>query len=343
MNKSLVQQLVEIDSPSGQEHAVGVALADAMSDRGFQVEVDDVGNVIGQIGQGETSVYLVGHMDTVPGHIPIKVENGLLYGRGSVDAKGCLATFVEAAKAFAESQAMTITVIGCVDEEANSVGAYHLLKTHKSADFVIIGEPSGWDAMTLGYKGSVSLNYFLKKARAHRGMDELTPAEDAVAFYNTLCQSFPDRGAGFSELSLNLSSINTSLIENDEAIEMNLNIRTPLDFDIDTLKKISAELSGNATLNWSLPIPAVLGDKRNALVRAFLGSLRASDAQPKFKRKTGTSDMNLLAAWQCPILAYGPGDSSLDHTPNEHLDLAEYERAIIILKQALMNLEAGVK
>jgi LysW-gamma-L-lysine carboxypeptidase len=55
--------------------------------------------------------------------------------------------------------------------------------------------------------------------------------------------------------------------------------------------------------------------------------------------KTGTSDMNVAGpVWGCPILAYGPGDSSLDHTPNEHLHLNEYWRAILVLEQALRNL-----
>ena len=32
-----------------------------------------------------------------------------------------------------------------------------------------------------------------------------------------------------------------------------------------------------------------------------------------------------------PIVAYGPGDSSLDHTPDEHIDLNEYQQAIEVL------------
>jgi LysW-gamma-L-lysine carboxypeptidase len=46
--------------------------------------------------------------------------------------------------------------------------------------------------------------------------------------------------------------------------------------------------------------------------------------------------MNIVGpAWGCPIVAYGPGDSALDHTPDEHLDLAEYERAIDVLARVL--------
>jgi LysW-gamma-L-lysine carboxypeptidase len=49
-------------------------------------------------------------------------------------------------------------------------------------------------------------------------------------------------------------------------------------------------------------------------------------------RKTGTSDMNVYAkAWDCPMVTYGPGDSDLDHAPDEHIHLAEYDRAVSVL------------
>jgi LysW-gamma-L-lysine carboxypeptidase len=52
--------------------------------------------------------------------------------------------------------------------------------------------------------------------------------------------------------------------------------------------------------------------------------------------KTGTSDWNTVAAaWQVPTLAYGPGDSSLDHTPHEHIGLEEYEEGIAVLSRVL--------
>ena len=60
--------------------------------------------------------------------------------------------------------------------------------------------------------------------------------------------------------------------------------------------------------------------KSNPLVASFLRSIRREDGNPRFKLKTGTSDMNVVGpVWDCPMLAYGPGDSSLDHTPEEHV------------------------
>jgi LysW-gamma-L-lysine carboxypeptidase len=76
-------------------------------------------------------------------------------------------------------------------------------------------------------------------------------------------------------------------------------------------------------------------------VRAFLGAVRSVDpaVKPGFLVKSGTSDMNVVGpAWQCPILAYGPGDSSLDHTPHEHVSLDEYWQAVLVLEAALRNL-----
>ena len=70
----------------------------------------------------------------------------------------------------------------------------------------------------------------------------------------------------------------------------------------------------------------------SVLSRAFRRAIRAQGQQPRFVTKTGTSDMNLVApVWNCPIVAYGPGDSALDHTPDEHIDLDKYLRAIDVL------------
>jgi LysW-gamma-L-lysine carboxypeptidase len=76
--------------------------------------------------------------------------------------------------------------------------------------------------------------------------------------------------------------------------------------------------------------------KNTPVVRALLRAIRAAGGRPRFKLKTGTSDMNVVGpAWGCPIVAYGPGDSSLDHTPDEHIAVDEFRRAVDVLAQAL--------
>jgi LysW-gamma-L-lysine carboxypeptidase len=39
--------------------------------------------------------------------------------------------------------------------------------------------------------------------------------------------------------------------------------------------------------------------------------------------------------WRCPMVAYGPGDSKLDHTPQEHVVIEEYLAAIRVLTSVL--------
>ena len=63
------------------------------------------------------------------------------------------------------------------------------------------------------------------------------------------------------------------------------------------------------------------------------------EGRPRFILKTGTSDMNVVGPkWQCPVVAYGPGNSALDHTPDEHVSLTEYHKAIQILTGVLRSL-----
>jgi len=77
---------------------------------------------------------------------------------------------------------------------------------------------------------------------------------------------------------------------------------------------------------------ASIGDLR-------LRAIRTEGGRPRFKLKTGTSNMNVVGpAWGCPIVAYGPGDSSLDHTPEEHIEIKEFRRGINVLTQALQTL-----
>ena len=80
---------------------------------------------------------------------------------------------------------------------------------------------------------------------------------------------------------------------------------------------------------------AVLVETGDPLVRAFRAAIRSFGDKPRLLAKGGTADFNLAAAWGCPMVAYGPGDSRLDHTSEERIDLREYVKAVNILGKAL--------
>jgi LysW-gamma-L-lysine carboxypeptidase len=88
---------------------------------------------------------------------------------------------------------------------------------------------------------------------------------------------------------------------------------------------------------------AFRADKNTPLVRSLLRAIRQMGGTPRFVYKTGTSDMNVVGpVWGVPIVAYGPGDSALDHTPAERIHLGEYLRSIEVLREALALLQRGV-
>lgn len=336
---TLVERLVRCPSPSGEETDVAHVLIREMEGRGFTARLDEAGNVLGTIGRGPTHGYLIGHLDTVPGDLPVRIEGETLFGRGTVDAKGSLATCVEAASGFGDSEKLSLTVIGCVGEEADSRGARHILKYIPPPSFAIIAEPSGWNAMTLGYKGSLPVRYTVGKSQTHRGAPTSTVAEDAVKFYDTICSSYPDRGVGFGDVSIRLTFFNTHRDAIQESVEISLDVRTPPDFDCNSFRRLAQDAGSGAELELGEFTPAVVRGKRNELVRAMLAGIRAQDGQPTFKLKTGTSDMNLFQVWDVPMIAYGPGNSSLDHTPDEQLDLGEYKLAIAVLSKGLEGIQ----
>ena len=104
----LVHGLVAIPSLSRQEAAASSWLVAQMRGAGFdRAYVDDAGNAVGELGDAaaDRTIVLLGHIDTVPGNIPVRIENDLLFGRGSVDAKGPLATFAAGAARFGSAAA----------------------------------------------------------------------------------------------------------------------------------------------------------------------------------------------------------------------------------------------
>ena len=100
--------LLGIYSPSGKEEDIANFLAYEMKRMGFEVGKDGIGNVIGVVGEGEPVILLCGHMDTVAGHLPLRIEEGKIYARGAVDAKGPLAAMVMAAAAAARSRGLRV-------------------------------------------------------------------------------------------------------------------------------------------------------------------------------------------------------------------------------------------
>lgn len=351
----LLQRLVQIPSVSGNEGEAAAFLVAAMQRLGFTAHVDEVGNAVGvriadagvrtadagiEEGEAAVEVALLGHIDTVPGDIPVRLADGRLYGRGSVDAKGPLAAFVAAAARAPLRAGQRLVVVGAVEEEAaTSKGARHIA-AQLQPNLCIIGEPSGWDTVTLGYKGRLLLDYSATQPMRHTAGPGEGVAERAVAWWNRLAAYAEARNVGrerlFEQLTPSLRQMQTGSDGLVNAATMQVGLRLPPDCDAAALAAFAQREAAGATVRAYGYEPAFQGERRTPLVRAFNVALRAQGARPRYTLKSGTSDMNVVAPiWRCPIVAYGPGDSELDHTPQEHIVIEEYLRAIGVLVEVL--------
>ena len=340
----LLDEMLQIPSVTGAEGELAAWLAGRLPGLGFQAKTDEAGNLHATRGHGPAEIVLLGHLDTVPGVIPVRREGNRLRGRGAVDAKGPLAAAIAAITRQPERAATRYTLIGAVEEEGSSRGAYHLQTGQRAAPaHLIVLEPSGWDAITLGYKGSLHFSYRLAQAMAHGSAPSGSAVDQAIAFVRGLQDHAEMVSVGksaFDRLDVRVIELEGRPTDGlEEVAAMRLGLRLPPGFDIDELKAWLQERAAGAVLTFGSAIPAFRADKQTPLVRAFLSAIRAEGGTPRFKVKSGTSDMNILApGWRCPTVAYGPGDSHLDHTPDEAIDLDELERGVNVLAGVLERL-----
>lgn len=341
----LLHGLVATPSISRAERGAVRYLVDAMARLGLEAWIDETGNAVGAIGEGSPEIVLLGHIDTVPGDVPVRIEDGLLYGRGAVDAKGPLATFAMAAARLGAlgGFAGRVVVIGCVEEEApSSRGAHGVLEQYRP-DFCIVGEPSGADTITLGYKGSLRAQVRLSQSCAHSAHDRQSIAERGCLVWEQLrgwaAETNQGRERAWDQLMPTLLRISSDGDGLQEWCVLDLGIRLPEDISPQTVEARLRELAADGEVMVLGAVPAFRSGRDSALARALIAGIRAQDDTPRFVVKTGTSDMNLAGpAWGCPTLTYGPGDSRLDHTPNEHLSIDEYLTAVRVLGHVLGRL-----
>jgi LysW-gamma-L-lysine carboxypeptidase len=342
----LLIDLVRQYSPSEQERSAVRCLVDWMQGHDFHAWIDEVGNACGQRGPADApyTLLMLGHIDTVPGEIPVRIEDGILYGRGSVDAKGPLCAFAEAAAQATMPESWRVIVIGAVEEEAATSRGARYVQTAFTPDLCIIGEPSGADRITLGYKGRLLVDYTLRRPVSHSSRPEPTVGALGSAFWQAVLNWCEQQNMGydrfFDQIIPSLRSINTSTDHFADTVHLRLGFRLPPRLSPDQVfEAISALAESDGEISASGKEQAYLGDKNNPLVRSMLAAQRAQGNQPGFVLKGGTSDMNVVGTtWTCPIIAYGPGDSSLDHTPDEHIALAEYARAVAVLRHVIEQL-----
>ena len=341
--RELLVDLVSIPSPSGQEAAAAERLVAFFEAHGREVWIDEVGNVRAP---ADDALLLTSHVDTVPGDIPVRVtepdgedDGAVLWGRGSVDATGPLAAMAVAAVRTGVSFA------GVVGEETDSRGARHLVADRAEPEALVNGEPSGADGITLGYRGLCAGSCTISTPSRHSSRPEPNAIQRAMKWWSRVetdlealtSSDEPDTASPFESVTAKPVAIDGGPTDDGLAVDATLDfqLRVPPAVSIETVREPvesrSDEFGG--AIEWTDAIRPVMASPRTPVARAFRAAIRAEGADPRLLRKTGTSDMNVYAdAWDCPMVTYGPGDSSLDHAPDERLPLAELDHAVAVLE-----------
>lgn len=379
----LLREVVATPSVSGYERAaVGVFVRHAAR-MGLRAWIDEAGNGLAEIGArplpeggvgdgpasagsasgvdvqtippsgplplgGGVTIALLGHIDTVPGPIRVRIEDGVLHGRGSVDAKGPLCAMLVAAARAQLPEGVRVLVCAAVGEETpHSPGARHLAHTLRP-DACIIGEPSHWDGVTLGYKGRLVLRARVRQESGHSAGPHGSPSDELMGWWmgvRAMAETLSDgRRGAFDVIQAGVRSMASESDGLHDEATMVAGFRLPTWIGPDDLAdRVRGITPASVELTFEGREHAIVVDRNDAVVRALSHAIREEGGKPHPKVKTGTADMNVVGpVWKCPIAAYGPGDSGLDHTPRERLEVAEYLRAVRVLVRGVEGLAREV-
>jgi len=344
--------LVRIYSPTGKEGKVADALTERLA--GFSADSvykDSVGNVMA-IFRGEGPRILVcGHMDTVPGKLPVTRKGDVITGRGAVDAKGPLVSLLlgsELAKRSGfRSEIIFASVIG---EEGPSKGIHNVSEQVPVCDYAIFGEPSNGTDVTVGYRGRILLRLNFKSGSYHASAPWMgsNAVDTAIQAWKIIKEKYGDN-RDFAKVSVGLTRIRGGKADNMTPADcyMILDIRYPPSRKEDELTNEILTLisSGIGNEGWDHVIVGkvqpYVSAMKSEIVRCFSESVyEKTGKKPPMLFKSGSGDMNILGSkWKIPAITFGPGNPRLSHTSHEEISITEVEETSKVVCNALLKLQ----
>lgn len=334
----LTRRLVDIESITYNEGAVGTFLAEFLAGRGFAAEKMPVEqhresrstserfNVYaGTAGQTPDVVFST-HMDTVPPFIPSSEDESFIYGRGSCDAKGIIAAQIAAAEKLRE-QEIGVGLLFVAGEERDSAGAKAANLNPRGSRFLINGEPTD-NRIAIASKGSLRAVVRATGKMAHSAYPELGDSAThklIEALHPILAIPLPvldDVGPSTLNIGMIAGGYAPNVIADHAEAQVMVRLVGPSD---ETRRAIELAAAGLATVDFTLEIPF----KR----------LRAIEGLPTMVAAF-TTDVPWLDNWGEPLLL-GPGSIHVAHTPHEKLAKKELFDAIDLYVQVARRLLNG--
>lgn len=325
---SLTRDLVRLSSDSGKEGPVVDYLEALFRGLGWK-PVRSGRNLHVFVGEGQKTLLLNSHTDTVPvgegwSKPPLEavIEDGKLYGRGSNDAKGCLASMIVGLKNAEKSLKGRVCLAATCEEETSGQGLEVLIKTLPKMDAAVVGEPTALNP-AVAQKGLLLLHVTAKGRSAHAawggGVNAVEAAAKDVLSLNEL--SFDKKHPALGLPSVAVTQIRGGERHNviPDLCTMTLDIRTTPSYAPEELiKLVQSRVKGEVTVR-SQRLEAVDTDPSHPVVQA---ALKANPAGRPFGSPT-VSDWVFLKG--IPAVKVGPGDSRRSHTPDEYVTTEELQ------------------
>ncbi|MGA8529413.1 MAG: M20/M25/M40 family metallo-hydrolase [Acidobacteriaceae bacterium] len=331
----LTRRLVDIESITYNEGAVGAFLAEFLAAQGYAVEKMPVEqhpesrstgerfNVYAGT-QGQTpEVVFSTHMDTVPPFIPSSEDDKFIYGRGSCDAKGIIAAQIAAAERL-RAEGLRVGLLFVAGEERDSAGAKAANLQARGSRFLINGEPTD-NRIALASKGSLRAVVSATGKMAHSAYPELGDSAThklVEVLHRILAIPLPSlEDVGPSTLNIGVISggYAPNVIADHAEAQVMVRLVGPSD---ETRRAIEKAAEGLATVDFTLEIPF-----RRLRSLAGLPTMVAAF----------TTDVPWLSNWGEPILL-GPGSIHVAHTPHEKLARKELLEAIDLYAEVARRL-----
>ncbi|HVG07801.1 MAG TPA: M20/M25/M40 family metallo-hydrolase [Thermoanaerobaculia bacterium] len=321
---ALTRALIDIESVTGNERAVGDFLFEYLSRLGPVERMPVEGNRFNLFASwGEPEVVLSTHIDTVPPFFPSSEDDDFVHGRGACDTKGILASMIKAIETLLSQGASGFGLLLVVGEETDSIGAQVANRQPHGSRYLINGEPTE-NRLAIGSKGALYLRIEAKGRMAHSAYPEL--GESAIdRLLETLARlravplpSDPVLG----ETTLNIGTISGGRASNVIADQSRAEVLIRTVGDTAELRRAIGEAL----------VGVEVTERETRAMR--LGSL------PGFETTVVkyTTDIPRLGAWGEPFLL-GPGSIHLAHTSGERVPKRELEEAVRLYTEMVRRLQ----
>jgi acetylornithine deacetylase len=313
----LTRQLVDIQSITGNEAAVGAALYSELSALDYVTHKMPVAhgrfNVLATLEDKPPQVVFSTHMDTVPPFIPSSEDAENIYGRGSCDAKGIAAAQIAACQRLRKEGA-AVGVLFVVGEERDSLGAKIANENPMGSRFLINGEPTE-NKMAVASKGALRVELVASGKMAHSAYPELgESAIEKLLQALARLQNMPlPQNPEVGPTTMNIGIIEGGRAPNVIPDHAQAQLLYRLVGPSESLRhEILQQVKGLAEAEFVLEIPftrlrTVPG--LETMVAAF------------------TTDIPALTQWGQPVLL-GPGSIHVAHTEREYISKKELSQAV---------------